>query len=285
MNPRGLALCAAFLLAPGCHAQPVKITTWNLNWFTINPAPTDRPADAPHRTRADIAALRAYADRLDADIVALEELDGTDSAAALFPPDRYTLLTIHQRIAQQVGLAVRRPIAVTQNPDLAALDVEPALAPHRLRNGLDATLIFPNGATLRVLAVHLKTGCITDDIGHSRRPACALLAQQIPPLTAWLAARAAEARPFALLGDFNRDFDREEAVQSALDAAAPLLRVTQGTSDPCWDGGPFIDHIFLGGPARAWLMPASLRVMTYISGDKNQLSDHCPVSVKLNPKK
>lgn len=272
---------AATLLATPCAAHPVKLATWNLNWFTTSAAPTDRPADAPRRQAGDIAALREYADRLAADIVAFEEVDGAGSAAALFPTDHYTVITIHQAVAQQVGLAVRRPLVVRQNPDMAALDVEPAFALHRLRNGLDATVVFPDGATLRLLAVHLKTGCITDDLATSRRPACALLARQVPPLAAWLAARAAEGVPFAVLGDFNRDLDRPEALSDALESAAPLARVTSGASDPCWSGGPFIDHIFLGGPARAWQIPASLRVMTYKSGDKDHLSDHCPISVRL----
>lgn len=274
-------LLGAVLLAAPCAAQPFKLATWNLNWFTTRAAPTDRPDDAPRRSAGDIAALRAYADRLHADIVAFEEVDGAGSAAFLFPPDRYSILTIREAVAQQVGLAVRRPLTVRQNADVEALDVEPASAPHRLRNGLDGTVVFPGGVTLRLLVVHLKSGCVADDLGQSRRPACALVARQIPPLAAWVAARAAEGVPFALLGDFNRDFDRPDAMSAALQSAAPLLRVTSGASDPCWSGGPFIDHIFLGGPARAWLVPGSLRVMTYTSGDKDHLSDHCPLSVRL----
>jgi endonuclease/exonuclease/phosphatase family metal-dependent hydrolase len=278
----------AFLLivAGPAHAQTIKLSTWNLNWFTTSQTQADRPADAPHRTQADIAELRAYANRLDADIIALEEVDGATSAASLFPPDRYTIVTIHQNVAQQVGLAVRRPLTVMQNPDITDLDVEPARAPHHLRYGLDATVGFPDGAKLRILAVHLKTGCITDNIVTSRRPACALLSRQIPPLAAWLAARAAGPTPFALLGDFNRDFDQPESVAIPLQVAAPLVRVTEGASDPCWSTGPFIDHIFLGGDARAWLQPGSLRVLTYHSdneSDKDRLSDHCPVSVRLRP--
>jgi endonuclease/exonuclease/phosphatase family metal-dependent hydrolase len=281
MKHLATGLLAAALLATPCAAQPIKLATWNLNWFTTSTNPTDRAADAPRRTAGDVAALRAYADRLDADIVAFEEVDGAGSAAALFPADRYDIITIREAVAQQVGVAVRRPLTVRQNPDIEALDVEPAFAPHRLRNGLDATVVFPDGATLRLLVVHLKTGCITDDLAQSRRPACALLARQIPPLTAWVGARAAEGVPFVVLGDFNRDFDRPEALSDALQLAAPLVRVTSGTSDPCWSGGPFIDHIFLGGAARSWLIPASLRVMTYKSGDKDHLSDHCPISVRL----
>jgi endonuclease/exonuclease/phosphatase family metal-dependent hydrolase len=153
-----------------------------------------------------------------------------------------------------------------------------------LRDGLDATLTFPGGATLRVLVVHLKNGCHFDQLGRSRRPQCALLAQQIPPLAAWAAARQKEGAAFAVLGDFNRVLDRSEDMGRALDGAAAMTRVTEGASDPCWNGNAFIDHIFLGGPARDWLVPDSLRVMIYNSHDRRdreRLSDHCPISVHL----
>jgi hypothetical protein len=41
----------------------------------------------------------------------------------------------------------------------------------------------------------------------------------------------------------------------------------------------------LGGAARAWLLPDTLRVLTYReTGEawKERLSDHCPVSVRLH---
>jgi endonuclease/exonuclease/phosphatase family metal-dependent hydrolase len=273
----------AFL--PSAQATPIKLTTWNLNWFTTNPTPTERPADAPRRSPADIVALGAYATKLNADIIAFEEVDGAASAATLFPPAQYNIVTIRQAVAQQVGLAVRRPIEIHQQPDITALDTEPPDAPYHLRYGLDAILHL-QGTTLRILVVHLKTGCITDAIPTSTRRPCALLQRQIPPIAAWLAARAAEQVPFALLGDFNRDFDQPDALSTAIDQAAPVIRATEGASDPCWGGGAFIDHIFLGGPARAWLVPNSLRVQTYGDRDpseKDRLSDHCPVSIKLNP--
>jgi endonuclease/exonuclease/phosphatase family metal-dependent hydrolase len=178
---------------------------------------------------------------------------------------------------------------VRQNEDLAGLDVEPPLAPHRLRHGLDATLTFPGGATLRVLVVHLKTGCHTDVLAGSARRECALFARQVPLVADWVRARASEGVAFAVLGDFNRVFDAPEELQSALAAAAPLRRVTEGQSDPCWGGpAPFIDHIFLGGPAADWLVPGSLRVLTYQSSDeadRERLSDHCPVSVRIQIKR
>jgi endonuclease/exonuclease/phosphatase family metal-dependent hydrolase len=289
LEMRRLALVGAVLAAlwgQAC-AAPVdeKIATWNLNWLTLR-QPGDRalPDDVRGRSVADFVRLRSYADRLNADVVAFQEVDGTATASRIFDTARYTLITIGEDVVQQVGLAVRRPITVRQNPDVTAIDVEPD-APHRLRDGLDATLTFPSGIALRVLVIHLKNGCHYDKLQRSRRPQCSLLAQQIPPLANWVQARQAEGVAFMVLGDFNRVMDRPEDMTRALNAVAPLTRVTAGQSDPCWRGQSFIDHIFLGGPARAWLVPGSLRVMTYNSSDprdRDRLSDHCPVSVHLS---
>jgi endonuclease/exonuclease/phosphatase family metal-dependent hydrolase len=111
------------------------------------------------------------------------------------------------------------------------------------------------------------------------------IGQQIPPLQDWIAARGSEGVPFAILGDFNRHMDGRDQFWAALRKVAPLTRATEGRSSPCWGGEAFIDHILLGGAARAWLQPDSLRVLTYReTGDvwKERLSDHCPVSVRLH---
>ncbi len=281
---RELALLLACAITTHAAAATIKITTWNLEWLTLrSAADADLPADVHVRAPQDVAALRRYAEHLNADVVGFQEVDGDEAAAAVFDPARYTIVSIDEPVVQRVGLAVRKPIEVTRNPDYTPLDVEPE-ATHRLRYGLDATLTLPGGATLRVLVVHLKTGCQRDPIARSSREPCRLLGRQIAPLAAWAAARQAEGVPFLMLGDFNRVFDHKEEMGRALAAAAPLLRVTQGASDPCWDGSEFIDHIFVGGPARAWVLPDSLRVQLFRETGvqwRESLSDHCPISVTL----
>ena len=276
-------MTAVFLV---CAAAPYKLSTWNLNWLTQRATgDADLPHDVRGRRAEDFARLRGFADHLAGDVVAFQEVDGLGAAALVFDPAIYTLVTIDEDVVQRVGLAVRRGITVQRHADVAGLDVEPH-ARHRLRDGLDATLIFPGGAALRVLVVHLKTGCHWDRLDRSTRAACVLLAEQVPVLAAWVRARAASGEAFAILGDFNREMDGPEAMSEAMQQAAPLVRVTQGHSDPCWSGGAFIDHIFLGGAARGWLVPGSLRVMIYNSrdkGDQARLSDHCPVSVRIRP--
>jgi endonuclease/exonuclease/phosphatase family metal-dependent hydrolase len=284
-KPIWAALCFAVLLAQitSVRAADLKVTTWNLEWLTARAdGDPELPPDVHPKLPADIATLRHYATALDSDVVALQEVDGPDIAAALFPPDRYTLYFTDDHVIQRVGFAVRRDIKVHRNPDLTALDLYPNARFH-LRSGADLTLDLPSGP-LRLLGVHLKTGCHFDHLAASRRPQCATLHDQVAILQHWIAARRAEGVPFILVGDFNREMDAQDDVLSALQSSGPLARATEGHDSPCWGGGHFIDHILAGGAARAWLDPESLRVLVYREnvGMKEHLSDHCPVSARFH---
>ncbi len=285
MRVRLLAAWLAALLLCGAAAQArdLKIATWNLEWLTARPdGDPALPEDVHPKTAADVARLRRYADMLDADVVALEEVDGPGIAAALFPPDRYTLYFTHDEVVQRVGIAVRRSIAAHQNPDLTALDLY-ADAKFHLRSGADVTLDLPSGP-LRLLAVHLKTGCQRDALARSTRRQCETLRGQLPVLQGWMAQRRDEGGPFVMFGDFNRWMTGGDDLLAALRSVAPLAQADDGHDSPCWGGEHFIDHILAGGAARAWLDPASLRVLTYSEGvdQKEHLSDHCPVSARLH---
>ncbi len=278
-----LLLLALLLLTATANARDLKVATWNLEWLTPRMAgDPDLPADVQPKTAPDWAVLRQYATQLNADVVALEEVDGPSIAAMLFPPDRYRLFFTQDHVVQRVGLAVKLGIQAHQNPDLAALDLYPD-ARYRLRSGADITLDLPSGP-LRILAVHLKTGCQRDRLDSSDRPQCATLRGQIPPLQGWIAQRRQENAPFVMLGDFNRWMGPDDQFLAALQQAAPLARATEGHDSPCWGHEHFIDHIMAGGAARAWLDPASLRVLVYAEGAdrKEHLSDHCPVSARFH---
>jgi endonuclease/exonuclease/phosphatase family metal-dependent hydrolase len=271
-------------LPPADRAGELKVATWNLEWLTARPAGDPAlPADVVPKRPQDIALLRRYGEILAADVVALQEVDGPGIAARIFPPDRYALHFTADHVVQRVGLAISRSIAFTANPDLTALDLY-ADAPLHLRSGADVTLHLPGGP-LRILAVHLKTGCRQQPLTDADIRACVTLRGQLAPLQAWIAARRHEGVAFLLLGDFNRWMDGSDRFWAGLLRAAPLLRATAGHFSPCWGGGGFIDHIIAGGAARAWMQPASLRVLVYRQTGpdwKERLSDHCPVSVRFH---
>lgn len=277
-------LIIALLWPALAQATPLKIATWNLDWLTTRPQSDPAlPADVQRRRPADFARLAQYAAILNADVVAFQEVDGEQPAALLFPPARYALQLTHDAVVQRVGFAVRQGLSFTANPDVTALDIPRPGAAQHLRSGADITLNLPGGRKLRLLAIHLKSGC-QEDRSRPDREACTLLAAQTAPLAAWIAARQAEHTPFAVLGDFNRVLASGDPFLQTLAASGPLLRPTEGFANPCWGGENFIDHILLGGAAAAWLVPRSLLVLVYKETDRRQdwrLSDHCAVSVRV----
>ena len=281
-----LAASAARTTAGAETPGTIKLATWNLEWLTTRPTgDPSLPDDASTKRPEDIATLAGYAAHLDADAVGIEEVDGPEIAARIFPPDRYQILMTGDHVVQRVGLALRRGFEVTRNPDLLALDVTRPNAEHHLRSGLDVT-ISRAGMRLRILVVHLKTGCWRHGFDEAAPYPCTMLHAQLAVLQAWLAAREAEHVPFVLMGDFNRNMPVHDIFLDALEAASPMTLATAGHISPCWGGEAFIDHIFAGGPAATWLEPETLRVMVYRETTpemKERLSDHCAVSVLLDP--
>ena len=281
-RPRGdflqwLWVLAVLALPLPAWATDLKIATWNLDWLTTRQAGHGLPADVVPRDEDDFARLAQYARELNADVVAIQEVDGFQAATKVFPRDLYSIHMTRDHVMQRVGIVVRRGLKYDMNPDVTAL------AMNHLRSGADITLHL-GSSDLRILAVHLKTGCRNQPLPRTHDRSCLELRDQVPVLEEWIAARRQEGMAFVILGDFNRWMDGRDALLSDLRRAAPLVRATEGHSSPCWGAENFIDHILAGGDAANWMQPDTLRVMTYRETDralKDRLSDHCPVSVKF----
>lgn len=276
------AWCLAFVLtllaAAAPRAAELKIATWNLNWLTSREG--GLPADVKIREPEDFDRLRAYALELNADVVAVEEVDNAETAQRLFPRETYSIHMSRDHVRQRVGIAVRRGLAYDVNPDVTAIALDPMA---HLRSGVDITLHPPAGP-LRVLAVHLKQGCQYLTFGRTPQTVCVTLMSQFDVVSQWIAARRDEDVPFLVLGDFNRGMDKDDPFIKKIGGPTPLTRATEGYTSPCWGHESFIDHILIGGAARAWVVPNSMRVLAYRETDpawKERLSDHCPVSVRL----
>jgi endonuclease/exonuclease/phosphatase family metal-dependent hydrolase len=273
-----LAIVLSLLTARAPHAAELKIATWNLNWLTSRTA--GLPSDVTPRQPEDFDRLHAYAEELNADLVAIEEVDNADTARRLFPAETYSIHMSRDRVRQRVGIVVRRGLPYDVNPDVTAIALDPVA---HLRSGVDITL-HSSAGPLRVLAVHLKQGCQYLVFGRSPRSVCVTLMSQFDVVAQWITARRDEGMPFLVLGDFNRDLDKNDPFIRTIAAPTPLTRATEGFSSPCWGHESFIDHILIGGTARAWVEPNTLRVLAYRETDpawKERLSDHCPVSVRL----
>ena len=285
---RALILLALMFLALPAWAQEIKLATWNIAWLTTKPAGhPDLPRDLTTRTEPDFVRLRAYAERLAADVIALQEVDGPLAAAWVFDSTAYDFHFPAESDVQRAGFAWRKGLNVTRNPDLMALDLRPT-ARRSLRRGADITLHGENGARLRLLSIHLDGGCSQGSVRQPNNSDCQSLGQQAHILADWIADRRRENIPFVILGDFNRRFSRDDDMLSILNTASSMRRATEGFSNPCWSrdgqGRAFIDHILLGLRASDWLIKDSFRVLSYTERDpalRDVISDHCPISVRL----
>lgn len=283
--PALVAVALVVLLALPSEAREIRLATWNIAWLTFKPpGHPDLPQGFRPRTEDDLRRLRAHAEELNADVVALQEVDGPLAAARVFDSRAYDFHFADERDVQRAGFAIRRGLAWRPNPDLVELDLV-AHARLSLRRGADITVTVA-GRELRLLSIHLRGGCVRDDLDDPQRPACVQLRDQAHILAGWVAAREREGAAYAILGDFNRRLADDEGFWRTLAAAAPLVRATDG-ANPCWGRGrPFIDHIILGGAARSWYVPNSLSVLVYRERDaevwENRLSDHCPIRATLD---
>lgn len=266
-------------------APTVTLATWNLEWLTTRQQ--GLPSNVHPRPPAAFDALQRYATELNGDIVAFQEVDGVENAARVFTPNQYKIEIADERDVQRVGFAVRNDLSYTRNPDVVGLDPTGSL-----RRGVDVTIDL-HGQPLRLLAVHLKSGCFDAPI-TSAADACRSLSRQLPVLRTWIADRMREGIPFAILGDFNRRF--EPTPQGQPDPAwvaigapqAQLVRVTEGKRSECWGGEypKYIDHIVLSPKAASLVGAQSFRQLVYAESGpsaKELLSDHCPISVQFRP--
>lgn len=264
----------------------LRLATWNIAWLTDR-----RPSgvQGPTRDAEDLARLSAHAEQLDADVLALQEVDGPAAAEAVLGRS-YRLWFAEGDRVQNVGLAVRQSLLdaglqVRRHPDVHALDLG------GLRPGLDLSLVHGD-AELRLLAVHLKAGCSfpDDPIDPPAGRSCEKLADQLQTVERWVDARIQEGVGAVVLGDFNRQMDRPDPAWPALADGEPgaLWRVTDGRKVSCRPGGKplrYVDHIVLGPRATAWADAASVRSHGYSESERErsdlELSDHCPLLVQL----
>lgn len=308
-----LLALAAPAAAGAAPSGRLTLGSWNLEWL-MQPATFDALAARclGHGLRAggsdraipcnivpkarwseqDLARLRSFAAALPLDVIALQEVDGAEAAAEVFPDHAFCFTK--RKHVQNVGFAIRRGIPHRCNRDYRPL----GLAGNDVRWGVDVTLWPGTRREIRLLGVHLKSACNRDPLTDPRDD-CRVLQEQVPVLEAWIDKRAREGVPFAVVGDFNRRFDRER--DAARDARNRIVSMWPEIDDgePAEadllsagvDHGPVgcntghgarmpIDHIVLGRRLARRLVAGSFRPWDY-PGGAHRWPDHCVISVEL----
>lgn len=295
-------------------AGRLKLATWNLEWLIapqelrrlrrdclpegVSPGRRERfvPCDVAtdlERSASDLAALARYARRLDADVIALQEVDGPAAARLVFAG--YAFCFTSRRHVQNTGFAIRSGIP-HRCGEYAPLSLD-----GHVRHGAELVIYPGEPRETHLLSVHLKSGCARRSLDSGRRD-CTLLAQQVPPLERWIDERAARGQSFAVLGDFNRDLldDRGPARAPAgglrslwteIDDGDPpeadLFNPAEGqpfrNCSPRQNHSGYIDHIVLSRSLAQRLVPGSFERLVYLPDEalRLRLADHCPVAVTV----
>ena len=246
------------------------------------------------RTTDDYAALRRYAAELNADIVALQEVDGPEAASLVFPG--YDFCFSNRAHTQKNGFAIRRGL-----PHRCEPEYEPLSLGNAVRRGVVATFFPGTNNEFRLMSVHLKSGCPAGPLTAPGRN-CELLSKQVAPLEDWIETQARAGQRFGLLGDFNRRFSIEKGpardptgrqlnVLKEIDDGDPpasklTLVTTQARYKPCTTDSEykeFIDNILIGRDLSKDLLSKSFVRVVFNDQDAKShwLSDHCPVGIEL----
>jgi endonuclease/exonuclease/phosphatase family metal-dependent hydrolase len=295
--------------------QTLRIAAWNLEWLIApeefrkladsciprdaSPGPRQRSipcnvAQELERSSLDFRALERYAKQLDADVVALQEVDGPAAARKVFRNHHFCFSS--RAGVQNTGFAVRKGVPYRCAEDFVDLSLD-----DRVRRGA-VLIVYPGEKReIRLLSVHLKAGCPRRPLDDPRRD-CQTLAQQVPVLERWIDEQAAAGRRFAVLGDFNHDLladtgaARNEQgklrnfwaeIDDGEPTGADLVNVAEGqrfmNCAPDQNYRSYIDHVVLGAKLAEWRVPNSFVRVTFDAQDalERKLADHCPVGVDL----
>jgi endonuclease/exonuclease/phosphatase family metal-dependent hydrolase len=287
----------------------LNIISWNLEHFAQKEHQGCKP-----RAVNDYRQLKNFADSLNADIVALQEVESKQAAHKLFPPNEWTIEISNRASSQpyqcrkskkskkkqydrqdnqstqwstqqKVAIAIRKGIKYKRKPDLKQL----GLGIEGLRIGVQIEIHYGQ-KSFDLLALHLKSGCFVDNYARSRKEACHLLAKQAAILDSWVEKRVTANKEFILLGDFNHRIsapyntlwrDLNYMKTQSLDLFNNMRDMLN-----CHPYYPApIDHILISKQLSRSAVSDSQQVYYYPHKNKmkkrDMLSDHCPIGVKL----
>ena len=283
------------LLAPFLSAQEVRVASWNIEHLAEH-----NGAGCVPRSTLDYEQLRDFSQLLNADIIALQEVENTAAVERIFPKsawnivlsDRPNSMTYRCRgndqesTQQRVAVVLRKGIKYQINKSFRELGLEM----EGLRYGV-VVEVFGDRDTINLMAVHLKSGCFVDDYSTSKLRACEVLGTQIETLDDWIENSIRGNKKFIVLGDFNSRLTRENSMfwNKLVEMNNRPIGIKNGMQNltGCHPRYPdLIDHIILGPQTSKLQVQNSQMVHFYSSTDEqmaedDMLSDHCPISLML----
>lgn len=285
-----LTLCVVLLSSFCSYAQPISITTWNIEWLTLNP---DAPDDKGKRSEADFQALSRHFQRFRPDVLAFQEVDSIAAIQKVVGNEYRIVLSErampqhqqHQfsKLNQYTGFAIKSTIPFDTPADIDLY----GRANHKLRFATYVILYPDNPNEIHLLSVHLKAGCA--GAFHPNTDSCQILKTQGKALNRWLQERERHQHAFMILGDFNHNLAYQgdwlwKIINQELNK--PVQLATQETPARCQVRSrrqpdklhrfrSLIDHIIVSSQVSY----QQVQQMIFPNDEvlRYRLSDHCPI--------
>lgn len=259
-----------------CHAQPVRVVTWNLQWF-----PGKSPASNPEAAAAHIAEVRKALAEIRPDILVLQEVSGETPVAEAISVLPGFKVAVVSRFRTGSGLIDGQQIAICSKFPATHVFSAPwdrgwAGAPR----GFAFAAFDCDGIVVNVYGLHLKSN-LGDPAGNTAKREDAI--EQLLKHQQEMQAAEPSAERWVVCGDFNTS-DANPAVPSE----RTFPKMTAAGFYWTFDGVPFakritcpakgrypdacFDHVFVRGLDKPVASPLGT-----IGG-----SDHLPVSVDLD---
>lgn len=279
-----LLLIAGFSPAEASPSVPsLTFVTFNAEWFGLGGARENGPEDEYRQT----SVRNFFAKEVpQGDVYVFEEIVDPRIVQGSLVPATFNCLTYenHAPKHQHVVLCAHPRLKFQREPtDNNDIIDEVAIDPQRSRPALHIIIADEKNTPLvRVVGVHLKA---YPDESQTRR-------QQATAIATYLQGVADPKLPVVITGDFNTFNDDEDAITKIL-ASAKLVyaqnpqkftfRTSQYSSrfDHFW----ISENLKLDGPAWTYEvcnLPNTRKDMYRIRDYNKKISDHCPVSIKVN---
>ncbi len=271
----------------------LRIIAWNIEHLAEN-----NGEGCLDRTESDYQELRDFAATMNADIVALQEVENEAAVARVFPTDEWEIVLSERpnsdpyicrgsgrtSTQQKVAYAIKKGVSYE---NLGSFE-ELGLGNPGLRHGLVIKLM-DTPEPVELLNVHMKSGCFVNDYAASDRDACETFEEQAPILDGWIEERIQNETGFIVLGDFNHRIvepgNRLWSDLTNMDGSTVELRSSMQNIRGCHPRYPApIDHVVVGSTALDYYKEGSESVFYFTDENMTEdemLSDHCPVGLDL----
>ena len=300
MNPKRIfpfAISCTIALASTVSAESIHIAAWNVEHLN-----EDNDAGCIPRTDDDYEYIAERIADLDADVVAIQEVESAKAAYRVFPESDWLVVmsdrpnnrgsesgaicwgTEDKRLRHQAtGIAIRRGIDFDTNPSYAHLAGD---NPNQ-RWGTDVT-VYASNVSFRVLSVHLASGCwgAEQDGDSDRANICTTLRGQVARLAEWIQERHANNEEFVVLGDFNRrlavtdDWAAAQLFAPDLNTTLITADLREGVEQADWCDARYpdlIDHILVSSTLIDHINTESVVEHPRI----RESPDHCIISAMI----